>query len=99
MKGYTYILQCSDGSYYTGSTTDLELRLQQHHEGIGANHTRKRRPVQLVYYEEYQSVDEAFYREKQIQGWSRRKKEALIDGEPELLPLLAVAYRDLKDGG
>lgn len=41
MKGYTYILQCSDGSYYTGSTTDLELRLQQHNQGIGANHTRK----------------------------------------------------------
>lgn len=97
MKGYTYILQCSDGSYYTGSTTDLELRLQQHNEGIGANHTRKRRPVQLVYYEEYQSVDEAFYREKQVQGWSRRKKEALINGEPELLPLLAVAYRDIRN--
>lgn len=97
MKGYTYILQCSDGSYYTGSTTDLESRVRQHNEGIGANHTRKRRPVELVYYEQYPRVDEAFYIEKQVQGWSRRKKEALINGEPELLPLLAVAYRDIRN--
>jgi putative endonuclease len=49
----------------------------------------------LVYYEEYQRIDEAFYREKQIQGWSRKKKEALIEGNAELLPELAIAYRDL----
>src|SRR5690606_3299685 len=98
MKGYTYILQCSDGSYYTGSTTDLELRLRQHNESMGANHTGKRLPVKLLYYEEYNRIEEAFRREKQIQGWSRRKKEALIAGEAELLPLLAVAYRDLKIG-
>jgi len=90
-----YILECSDGSYYTGSTNNLELRLQQHQSGIGANHTKKRLPVSLVYYEEYQRVDEAFYREKQVQGWSRKKKEALINGQSELLPELAIAYRDL----
>jgi len=98
-KGYMYILECSDGSYYTGSTTNLELRLQQHQNGEGANHTKKRLPVTLVYYEEYARIDEAFYREKQVQGWNRKKKEALINGNPELLPQLAVAYRDLKNGG
>jgi len=80
MTGYMYILECSDGSYYTGSTIDLELRLTQHNEGKGANHTRKRLPVRLVYVEEYGSIDKAFYREKQIQGWRREKKTALIKG-------------------
>lgn len=96
MKGYMYILLCSDGSYYTGSTNNLKLRLQQHQNGEGANHTKKRLPVKLVYYEEYQRIDLAFYREKQVQGWSRKKKEALINETPELLPELAIAYRDLK---
>ena len=79
MKGYMYILECADGSYYTGSTTRLELRLQQHQNGTGANHTKKHLPVKLLYYEEFQRIDEAFYREKQVQGWSRKKKEALIN--------------------
>ena len=96
MKGYTYILHCSDGSYYTGSTKNIALRLEQHQAGEGANHTRKRLPVKLIYYEEYNRIDEAFYREKQIQGWSRKKKEALIEGKQELLPKLAIAYRDLR---
>ena len=80
-----YILLCADGSYYTGSTIDLDLRLQQHQAGEGANHTRKHLPVNLVYYEEYQRIDEAFFREKQIQGWSRKKKESLINGWDEEL--------------
>ena len=79
--GYTYILRCSDGSYYTGSTIDLERRLEQHQSGEGANHTKKRLPVELVYVEEYERIDVAFYREKQIQNWSRAKKEALIAGD------------------
>ena len=95
MKGYMYILLCADGSYYTGSTNDLERRLLQHQNGEGANHTKKRLPVSLLYYEEYSRIDEAFYREKQVQGWSRKKKEALIEGKSDLLPLLAKAYRDL----
>ncbi|MDR2729820.1 MAG: GIY-YIG nuclease family protein [Treponema sp.] len=90
-KGYMYILKCSDGTYYTGSTTNLELRLSQHQAGEGAKHTKKRLPVKLVYYEEYSRIDEAFYREKQVQGWRRAKKEALIKGTPELLPGLAKA--------
>ncbi len=96
MKGYMYILLCSDGSYYTGSTIDLERRLEQHQNGEGANHTKKRLPVTLVYYEEYPRIDIAFYREKQVQGWNRKKKEALIEGKIELLPELAKAYRDLE---
>ena len=156
--GFMYILECSDGSFYTGSTKDIERRLAEH-QGIsqdnghrvltessehqpghrvttepsehqpghrvttessehqsghrvttessehqsghrvttessyrddrGANYTKKRRPVKLVYYEEYSRIDEAFYREKQVQGWSRKKKLALIEGKPELLPQLA----------
>ena len=88
-KGFTYILECADGSFYTGSTKNLEKRLSEHNNSLGANYTKKRLPVELVYYEEYSRIDEAFYREKQIQGWSRRKKLALINGKPELLPKLA----------
>ncbi len=69
--------------------------MRQHQNGEGANHTKKRLPVELIYYEEYQRIDVAFYREKQVQGWSRNKKEALIKGKHELLPKLAIAYRDL----
>jgi predicted GIY-YIG superfamily endonuclease len=89
MKGYMYILECNDGSYYTGSTNNLELRLLQHQNGEGANHTKKRLPVKLLYFEEFQRVDEAFYREKQVQGWSRKKKEALINNTTEKLNKLS----------
>ena len=84
-----YILECADGSYYTGSTNNLELRVEQHNSGEGANHTKKRLPVKLVYFEEYQRIDEAFRREKQVQGWSRNKKEALINGKIDELHALA----------
>ena len=73
-----YILECADGSYYTGSTKNLKLRLTEHQKGEGANYTRKRLPVKLVYYEAFGRIDKAFYREKQIQGWSRKKKDVLI---------------------
>jgi putative endonuclease len=84
-----YILRCANGSYYTGSTKNLERRLQQHQNGEGANHTKKHLPITLVYFEEFKRIDNAFYREKQIQGWSRKKKEALINGFPEKLHDLA----------
>ncbi|MFK7920334.1 MAG: GIY-YIG nuclease family protein [Bacteroidia bacterium] len=98
-EGWMYILVCADGSYYTGSTNNLELRISQHQQGLGANHTKKRLPVELVYTEEYARVSDAFYREKQVQGWSRKKKEALINGEHQMLPKLAIAYRDLRTAG
>lgn len=87
-----YILLCCDESYYTGSTIDLERRIKQHQSGEGANHTKKRLPIKLVYYEFYPRIDLAFYREKQIQKWRREKKEALISGEFSDLPELAKAY-------
>ncbi len=89
MKGYVYILECSNGQYYTGSTKDLERRLAQHQAGEGANFTRKHLPVKLVYFEEFQRIDDAFHKEKQIQGWSHKKKEALINNHLEKLPDLA----------
>ena len=82
-------MQCSDGSYYTGSTIDLDKRVMEHQDGRGANHTKKRLPVKLIYVEEYLSIATAFEREKQIQGWSRTKKEALINREYEVLPRLS----------
>ena len=95
MAGYVYILRCSDGSFYTGSTTHLEKRIAQHMEGLGANHTKFRLPVKLVYYERYVLIKHAYLREKQIQKWSRAKKKALIEGRIDDLPSLAIAYRDL----
>ena len=94
MKGYMYILECCDGSYYTGSTNDLEKRIEQHQQGEGANHTKKRLPVKLVYCETFQRIDAAFYREKQIQRWNRKKKEALINGEINLLRALSECKND-----
>ena len=95
MISYMYILQCSDKTHYTGSTKNLELRILQHKSGEGANYTRKRLPIKLVYYEEFQQIEDAFYREKQVQGWNRKKREALIDKHQEKLPALSVAYRDI----
>jgi len=89
MVCYMYILKCNDNTYYTGSTKNLERRLSQHQNGEGANYTKKRLPVKLIYFEEYNRIDEAFYREKQVQGWSRKKKEAIIDKYYEKLNLLA----------
>ena len=62
-----YILKCSDGSYYVGSTNNLTLRIEEHKHGEGAEYTKHRLPVELVYYEECQSIKEAFSREKQVQ--------------------------------
>jgi len=94
MKGYMYILECANGCYYTGSTNDLERRLEQHQNGEGANFTKKHLPVKLVYFEEYQRIDEAFYREKQVQGWSRKKKEVLINRTPEKLHELSECMNE-----
>ena len=92
MKSYMYILECSNGNYYTGSTNNLERRLAEHQDGRGANFTKKHLPVKLVYFEEFQKIDHAFYREKQVQGWSRKKKEALITGGFDKLSHLSKNY-------
>ncbi len=96
MKGWMYILKCSDGSYYVGSTNNLELRLEQHEIGNGAKYTKKRLPIALVYTEEFEKIEDAYLREKQVQGWSRNKREALINNQLSELPNLSLAYRDCK---
>lgn len=88
-----YILKCDDDSYYVGSTTDLTRRVEQHNNGEGAEYTKKRLPVELVYFEECKNIKDAFLREKQVQGWSRKKREALIFGRFDLLPSLSKSKK------
>lgn len=95
MSAYMYILKCSDNSYYVGSTTDLEKRINQHKYGEGAEYTKHRLPVELVYFEECLSIEEAFLREKQVQGWSRKKREALIFNQYEKLHELSKRKSNL----
>lgn len=90
MKGYMYILECANGLYYTGSTNNLERRLAEHQNGEGANFTKKNSPVKLVYFEKFNRIDEAYYREKQVQNWSHKKKKALIEDTPQDLHDLAT---------
>ena len=91
MKAWLYILRCADGSYYTGSTNNLPLRLAEHQAGEGSAYTRCRLPVELVYLQQFPSEHEAFLRERQVKGWSRAKKEALIRGDFEALIKLSKA--------
>ena len=76
---FTYILQCSDKSYYVGHTDELERRLAEHETGVTGGYTANRRPTRLVWFEEFPTREEAKVVEAQIKKWSRRKKEALID--------------------
>jgi putative endonuclease len=82
---WVYILECSNGSYYTGSAEDMEKRLVEHNNETYGGYTAKRLPVKLVYFCEMPTMHDAFLRERQIKGWSRKKKEALINGEWESL--------------
>lgn len=75
---YTYILECKDGTYYTGWTNNLEKRLKAHNSGLGAKYTRARRPVSLVYHEEFETKEEAMRREYAIKHMSREEKKKLI---------------------
>jgi putative endonuclease len=88
---WAYILECADGSFYVGSTVDLDGRVSQHNDGLGAAYTRRpgRRPVKLVWAADFARVDEAFAFEKMVQGWNRRKRIALIEGRWQDLPGLA----------
>ena len=95
---FTYILRCADGSYYVGSTWDVEARVFQHNSpDLGAAYTRHRQPVTLAWSAWFDSIEEAFLFEKKVQGWSRAKREALIRGEyaalPDLSRRLAVQRR------
>ncbi|PKK82289.1 MAG: hypothetical protein CVT49_14550 [candidate division Zixibacteria bacterium HGW-Zixibacteria-1] len=77
---YLYILKCNDGSLYTGVTINIPNRIEKHNAGKGAKYTRSHRPVELVYYEEYETESEARKRERELKGLRRKKKEQLIDG-------------------
>ncbi len=86
---WTYILRCGDGTLYVGSTRDLDLRMEQHCAGRGAAYTSRRLPVELVWCFETSDVSTAWALERKLHGWSRAKREALIDGRFDLLPMLA----------
>ena len=82
MSAYVYILRCSDGSYYVGSArTSLEQRVGEHNSGIFGGYTARRRPVALVYQQELDRITDAIAAERQVKGWTRAKKEALIRGD------------------
>ena len=89
---FTYMLWCSDRSYYVGHTDELERRLAEHETGAGSGYTATRQPVRLVWFEEFPTREEARMVEAQIKKWSRRKKEALIEGRME--ELRAAARKD-----
>ena len=86
---WTYLLECADGSYYTGSTTELDLRLAQHNSGRGAVYTSTRYPVSLLWAGEFEKIEEAYAFERRVHGWSRAKKLALARGEFTHLRLLS----------
>ena len=99
MNYYVYILRCADDSYYTGLTNDLARRMREHEQGeYPTSYTFERRPVRLVYHMKLNSYSDAVNTEKQIKGWRREKKEALIEGAFERLPELSKRYTSF-DGG
>ncbi|HEX8225495.1 MAG TPA: TrmJ/YjtD family RNA methyltransferase [Allosphingosinicella sp.] len=97
MDFYVYLLRCSDGHYYAGHTDDLDSRVAQHQSGAIPGYTQKRRPVQLIWADRFPDRDSAFAAERQIKGWSRAKKEALVRGDFEALRELARRKPVLRD--
>jgi putative endonuclease len=93
---YLYMLRCSDGSYYVGTARiDLELRVAQHNGGTFGGYTSTRRPVNLIFSQHFESITEAIEAERQVKGWTRAKKEALVRGDWDRLKLLARRGRNL----
>ncbi|OJU77954.1 MAG: hypothetical protein BGO09_01860 [Bacteroidetes bacterium 47-18] len=93
---YVYIVQCADNSYYTGITNNLEKRIAEHNEGTDPKcYTFKRRPVILVFQQQFTDVNQAIAFEKQVKGWSRKKKEAIIRNEWYKLPDLSKNRRNI----
>src|SRR5436190_19939275 len=90
MGAYLYILLCADGSYYVGTTRDsLERRIAEHEAGTFGGYTARRRPVKLVFHQYFDRIEDAIAAERQVKGWRRDKKEALIRGDFALLPALS----------
>jgi putative endonuclease len=95
MSAILYILRCSDASYYVGTTRDsLEKRVSEHQAGTFDGYTVHRRPVKLVFQQAFERIDETIAAERQIKGWRRAKREALIRGDFAALPLLASRARN-----
>jgi len=90
---FVYILRCVDGTLYVGHTDDVLARVAAHNEGLGANYTAARRPVQLVYSEACSTLAEAVSRERQLKRWSGKKKESLAAGDSSLLHFLSRRRR------
>ena len=90
---FVYLVRCCVQSLYVGLTSDLSFREQAHNDGHGAAYTARRRPVRMVYVEEYSSLLEARRRERQIKGWTTRKKEALIARDHSRLKHLSKRHR------
>ncbi|OUR94411.1 hypothetical protein A9Q87_01875 [Flavobacteriales bacterium 34_180_T64] len=87
---YVYILKCSDGLTYTGITNDISRRLEEHQKGLINNcFTFKRRPIELIFQQEFNNVEQAIYFEKKIKNWSAKKKYALANGEFDMLQILS----------
>ena len=89
MSFWLYILKCADESYYVGHTDNLERRISQHEQGLIVGYTSTRRPVQLVHTQVFPTREEALAAERQIKGWSRKKKEAMIRGDWTAVSALA----------
>lgn len=94
---WVYILRCADGSYYAGHTDNLEIRINQHQAGECAGYTLTRRPLKLVWYQECTTREEALSAERQIKGWSRKKKEAMMRGDWVEVSRLAQSKSALQD--
>lgn len=92
---YTYIVECNDGTYYTGYTPDIERRVKLHNAGRGAKYTRDRRPVKLIWFKEYRYFKPAFMEERRIKGLTRREKEVLIKKERKKMARHSPATRNL----
>ena len=96
---YVYIVKCRDNSYYTGVTNDFERRIDEHNGGNDKNsYTFSRRPVELVFQYEFNNINEAIAFEKQLKGWTRKKKEAVISGDWDILKVLAACKNETHFG-
>jgi len=94
-----YILRCADGSYYIGTSRsdELEARISQHNQGLFGGYTAKRRPLELVYSAHFERITDAIAYERQVKGWLRAKKEALISGDFDALQRLSKRHRSSEE--
>ncbi len=94
--GWVYIFLCSDDSFYTGSTSNLQIRIYQHENNLLPCYTNRKHPLTLVFQQEFESIEDAIKAERQIKGWTRKKKMSLIKGDFELLHALSRCKNESK---